>query len=49
LPCLPCRVKLLVLGKSWFEVEGFKGVINGDLCVKAVVFVTRSEGCQRQV
>jgi len=46
---LPCRLKLLVLRKSWFEVEGFKGVINGDLCVKTVLFMTRSEGCYRQV
>jgi len=28
------------MGKSSFEVEGFKGVINGDLCVKTVVFMT---------
>jgi len=49
LPRLPCWLKLLVLGKGWFEVECFKGVINGDLCVKTALFMTRSEGCYRQV
>jgi hypothetical protein len=35
--------------KNWFEGEGWKGVINGGMCVKTVIFITRSEGCYRQV